>query len=223
MSKVGQWLRPSRTVPRAPWSAGESNWRARPTTLIALVAGLWLFGAGEAALVAAGIGVSPWTVFAQGISAKTGLTLGWSTFWISACVLVLWIPLRRVPGLGTVLNIFVIAAALQSMSTVYPHPTQPVLQVAQVLFGVGVTGIGSGLYLTSHMGTGPRDGLMTGLHERTGLPVGRVRMFIELTVLTIGWLLGGTVGVGTAIFGGLIGQSVAVGLGLASRMSRESF
>lgn len=220
MSRVGDWLRPSRTVPRAPWSAGESNWRAKPSTVLVLSLGLWLFGTGEAALVAAGIGVSPWVVFAQGIANHTGLTIGWATFWISAIVLLVWIPLRRRPGLGTVLNVVLIAAALQVMSPLYPHPSQPVAQVAQVLFGVGLTGIGSGLYLTSHMGTGPRDGLMTGIHERTGLPVGLVRMFIELTVLTVGWFLGGTVGVGTVIFGALIGQSVAVGLGVAGRFAR---
>ena len=205
-------------MPRAPWSAGESNWRANPGTVLALSLGLWLFGTGEAALIAAGIGVSPWTVFAQGVSSHLGITIGWATFWISSCVLLAWIPLRRRPGLGTVLNVVLIAAALQVMSPLYPHPTSPTLQVLQVLFGVGLTGIGSGLYLTSHMGTGPRDGLMTGIHERTGLPVGRVRLYIELTVLTVGWFLGGTVGVGTVLFGALIGQSVAVGLGIVSRL-----
>jgi uncharacterized membrane protein YczE len=178
-----------------------------------LATGLWIFGSGEAALIAAGIGVSP-----QGISVQTGASIGWATFWISATVLLLWIPLRRTPGLGTLLNVVLIAAALEVMSPLYPHPQHPVLQVAQVLIGIGLTGVGSALYLTSAMGTGPRDGLMTGLHERTGLPVGRVRMFIELTVLTAGWLLGGTVGLGTVLFGVLVGQSVAVGLGVVSRI-----
>jgi uncharacterized membrane protein YczE len=213
-----QWLRPHRTVPSAPWSAGHSNWRAKPSTVLILASGLWLFGTGEAALVAAGIGVSPWVVFAQGISLKTGLSIGWSTFWISTTVLLAWIPLRRRPGLGTVLNIILIAAALDVMSPILPHPTNLVAKVAEVLIGIGMTGAASAMYITSNLGTGPRDGLMTGIHELTGVRVGRVRTGIEVLVLTAGWLLGGNVGIGTALFGLLIGQSVAVGFGIVSRL-----
>ena len=220
MGKFAEFLRPHRTVPRTPWSAGELNWKAKPSTILVLVLGLWLFGTGEAALVAAGIGVSPWVVLAQGISLKTGLTIGWATFWVSVCVLLLWIPLRRKPGLGTVLNIIVIAAALEVMIPVFPTPSNTVAQVVEVLLGIGTVGAASALYITCNLGAGPRDGLMTGLHDLTGIRVGRVRTSIEVVVLTIGWLLGGTVGIGTVLFGLLIGQSVAVGFGIVSRITR---
>lgn len=220
MPSFAEWLRPHRTVPRTPWSAGESNWRAHPSTIAVLLVGLWLFGTGEAALVAAGIGVSPWVVLAQGIALKTGLSIGWATFWVSGGVLLLWIPLRRKPGLGTVLNIIVIAAALEVMIPLFPTPTSMVAQVVEVLLGIGTVGAASALYITCNLGSGPRDGLMTGVHDLTGVRVGRVRTTIEVVVLTIGWLLGGTVGIGTVLFGLLIGQSVAVGFGIVSRLAR---
>ena len=219
MPSFGQWLRPARTVPTTPWSAGASNWKASPATILVLVLGLWLFGTGEAALVAAGIGVSPWVVLAQGISVHTHLSIGWATFWVSAVVLLLWVPLRRRPGLGTVLNIIVIACALEVMVPVFPTPSQPVWQVVEALLGIGIVGAGSALYITSNLGPGPRDGLMTGLHDRTGVRIGRVRLGIEVVVMVAGWLLGGTVGIGTALFGLLIGQSVAVGFGIVSRLT----
>lgn len=219
MSSLGQWLRPSRTVPTTPWSAGQSNWKAKPATYVVLLAGLWLFGAGEAAFVSAGIGVSPWVVFAQGISLQTGLSIGWSTFYTSAAILLLWIPLKRKPGAGTIANMIVIAIALEVMTNVYPHPTERLWQLVFVFLGVGMTGVASALYITCNLGTGPRDGLMTGIHERTGIRIGRVRLIIEVIVLTIGWLLGGTVGVGTVFFALLIGQSFAVALSVVTRLT----
>ena len=222
MSSMAQWFRPSRTVPKTFWSAGESNWKAKPSTYAVLIFGLWLFGAGEAAFVAAGIGVSPWTVFAQGVSKQTGLSIGWSTFFSSAIVLLLWIPLKRKPGLGTIANMIVIAIALEVMANVYPQPTERIWQLALVFLGVGLTGFGSGFYLTCNLGTGPRDGLMTGLHNITSVRIGRVRLFIEVIVLTIGWFLGGTVGMGTIIFALFIGQSVAVALGVVTRITDAS-
>ena len=136
----------------------------------------------------------------------------------STAVLLAWIPLKRRPGLGTVLNIILIAAALDVMSPILPHPTNLVAKVAEVLIGIGMTGAASAMYITSNLGTGPRDGLMTGIHELTGVRVGRVRTGIEVLVLTAGWFLGGNVGIGTALFGLLIGQSVAVGFGIVSRL-----
>jgi len=219
VSSLSEWLRPHRTVPVTPWSAGESNWKATPKSYAALIFGLWLFGTGEAALVAANAGVSPWTVFAQGISKQTGLSIGWSTFFISLGALSLWIPLKRKPGLGTVSNIFVIAFTLQNMIPLFPEPTNKVLQIVQVLVGVVIVGFGSAFYITSNLGPGPRDGLMTGIHFRTGIRVGRVRTGIEATVLVVGWLLGGTVGIGTVIFAVLVGQSIAMAFGIVSRIS----
>lgn len=221
MSSLGQWLRPALTVPKTPWGAGESNWRAKPSTLLALLVGLSLFGAGEAALVAANIGQSPWVVFADGLHHTFGIGIGIGTFYISLGVLLLWIPLKRKPGLGTVLNIVVIAWVLELMIPVFPNPTNPIAQVVEVLFGIALVGLGSGLYITCNLGAGPRDGLMTGLHEVTGIRIGRVRLTIEIIVLIVGWLLGGKVGIGTVLFAMLIGQSVAIWFGIVGNIERK--
>lgn len=213
------WLRPARTVPQTSWSAGDSNWRVNPKTFLVLVTGLWLFGTGEAALVAAGLGQSPWTVLAVGVSKQAGISIGWAYFWISAVVLLLWIPLRQKPGIGTFVNIVVIATSLQVMISVFPKPAIISLQIAQVLFGILLVGIGSGLYITCNLGTGTRDGLMTGLHVRTGVSVGNARTVIEVSVVTLGWLMGGIVGLGTLLFALFIGQSVALAFGVVERIS----
>ena len=213
------WLRPARTVPQTSWSAGDSNWKLNPKTFFVLVLGLWLFGSGEAALVAAGLGQSPWTVLAVGVSKQAGISIGWSYFWISAFVLLLWIPLRQKPGIGTFVNIVVIATSLQVMISVFPNPESLPLQITQVLFGILLVGAGSGLYITCNLGTGTRDGLMTGLHARTGVSVGNARTGIEVSVVALGWLLGGVVGIGTLLFALLIGQSVALAFGLVERIS----
>jgi uncharacterized membrane protein YczE len=209
------FLRPSHTVPVTRWRA-SSRWRARPTTLAILVIGLWLFGTGEALLVTSTLGNAPWTVLAQGMSSRLPLSIGMSTFLISGTVLLLWIPLRERPGLGTIANAVVIAVALQVMVTVLPTPQGAVPRLALVLAGIAAIGIGSGLYLTADLGPGPRDGWMTGIHRRTGWPISAVRLGIESSVLVIGWLLGGTVGIGTVLFALLIGPSVGYGLKLAS-------
>mgnify|MGYP003543060173 FL=1 len=211
-------LRGSRTIPRTRFTA-SAVWRPTPASLTTLIIGLWLFGTGDALILASDLGGAPWSVLAQGLSVRTGLGLGWTTFLVSVCVLALWIPLRQKPGLGTVMNIVVIALAL---GITYPYVTPPdslIGRLGLVLLGVGLIGLGSGFYLTSGHGPGPRDGWMTGLHRVTGWPVGRVRLLIELSVLVIGWLLGGIVGIGTAIFALLVGQSVALGLALVQRLS----
>ncbi|MCX6479250.1 MAG: hypothetical protein NTY24_02190 [Mycobacterium sp.] len=187
--------------------------------MTALVVGLWLFGTGDALILASQLGGTPWSVLAQGLSVRTGFGIGWTTLAVSMCVLALWIPLREKPGLGTVMNVLVIALAL---GVTYPRVSTPdslIGQLGLVFLGVALIGVGSGFYLTSGHGPGPRDGWMTGLHRVSGWPVGRVRLLIEVTVLALGWLLGGIVGVGTAIFALLIGQSVALGLGLVHRLS----
>jgi uncharacterized membrane protein YczE len=222
MSKFSEWLRPALTVPRTSWSSGESNWKTTPKSFFVLVLGLWLFGTGEAAFIAANIGVSPWVVFAEGISLNTGWSIGQSTFVISCSVLAFWIPLKSKPGLGTIMNIIVIALALDVMAPLYPHPDQLGLQIALDLFGIILVGIGSALYITSNLGPGPRDGLMTGLHYQSGIRIGRVRMMIEIAVLIVGWRLGGTVGVGTVLFAGLIGQSIALSMGVVSRLAPQA-
>ena len=219
MPKIPSWLKPSKTVPRAPWSAGESNWKASPKTYLVLVTGLWIFGTGEAALVASSAGQSPWVVFAEGISKVSGITIGEATALTSFVVLLAWIPLRMKPGAGTILNAIVIALALEVMIPVYPDPKSQLSQLGLVLLGIALAGLGSALYISSHLGTGPRDGLMTGLHYKTGKPVARIRLTIEVAVLTIGWLIGGTVGIGTLMFALLIGYSVAFWFGLTAKLN----
>ena len=219
MASIGQWLRPALTVPKTSWSAGESNWKVSPKTFFVLMLGLWLFGTGEAFLVDAGIGQSPWTVLAYGLAKTFNLTIGETTFLTSVFVLLLWIPLKRRPGLGTVMNILVVALALEVMIKFLPSPTNFVAQLIEVLIGIAIVGIASGLYITCNVGPGPRDGLMTGLNARTGIRVGRVRLGIEVIVLTIGWALGGIVGIGTLLFAALIGQAVAMSFGVVERLS----
>ena len=211
--KVPGWLRPSRTIPVTPWRSA-SRWRARPPTLGVLILGLALFGTGEALLVVAALGNGPWTVFAQGLTVHTPMSIGLATFVLSVIVLLLWIPLRERPGLGTIANAVIIAVALQIGVQVIPSPSALWLRLLFVIGGIALIGLGSGLYLTTNLGPGPRDGWMTGLHVRFGWPVARVRTGIEVSVVVIGWLLGGTVGLGTVLFALFVGPSVGWGLRL---------
>lgn len=213
------WLRPARSVPVTRWRCA-SRWRPRPASVVFLVAGLYLFGTGDALIVQGGLGVSPWTVLAQGMATRLPISIGMATFIVGTIVLLLWIPLRERPGLGTISNIIVISVALQVGVTVIPPAGHVVLQLVYVLVGIAAIGVGTGFYLTTNLGPGPRDGWMTGIHHRTGWPVGRVRTGIELIALTTGWLLGGTVGIGTVLFALLIGPSVAYGLMLAGFVGR---
>jgi uncharacterized membrane protein YczE len=208
------WLRPARTVPVTRWRS-PSRWSPIPASLVVLLVGLYAFGTGEALIVQGGLGVSPWTVLAQGLSTILPVSIGVATFLVSAVVLLLWIPLRERPGLGTIANALVIAVALQVGVALIPAPQAWPAQLVLVLLGIAMIGLGSGLYLTTNLGPGPRDGWMTGIHLRTGWPVGRVRLGIELVVLGVGWLLGGTVGLGTVLFALLIGPAVAQGLAIA--------
>lgn len=208
--------RGARTVPTTRWSATGSRWRARPATLLTLVAGLWLFGTGDAMLIDAGIGNSPWTVFAEGLGEQVGISVGAATFATSVAILLSWPLLRERPGLGTIANAVVIAVAIDAMRPVLPDPGAPVAELAQTLAGIALVGLGSGLYLTCHLGPGPRDGLMTGLQRVTGRPVATIRLGIEVAAVTAGWLLGGTVGLGTVLFALLVGYAVSLGLAVVS-------
>jgi uncharacterized membrane protein YczE len=186
-----------------------------------LIFGLIFFGIGEAFLVVTRLGNSPWVVLSEGISLNTPFNIGESTFLISIAVLALWIPLRQRPGFGTLANIVVIAAAIEIGLALIPVVNNLYLKFFYIFFGIGLVGIGSALYITCGLGTGPRDGLMTGLHFKTGVRVGRVRLGIEVVALSIGALLGGSLGVGTALFALLIGQSVAVSLGVVERLTAK--
>lgn len=215
------FLRGSHTVPRTNWTA-SAKWRPSVATFTILIFGLYLFGTGEALFVQAGLGNGPWTVFAQGVSKQTGLPLGVATLLISAVVLMLWWPLRQSPGLGTVANMIVIAGALQIGIAVIPPAHQLWVRILMVFAGIVGVGAASGLYLTCGLGPGPRDGWMTAIHFKTGIPVARVRMAIEILVLAIGWLLGGVVGFGTLAFAFLIGRSVAIWLGVVAKFTHPT-
>ena len=214
-------LRPAKEVPLTWWSADDSmTTRPRGQTLIILLVGLWIFGTGDAILIAAGIGNTPWTVLAEGIANNIDRSVGQATFLVSVAVLFLWIPLKEKPGIGTILNAIVIAAAIEVMVPRLPTPDSFEIALLQVLAGVLLIGIGSGLYLTANLGPGPRDGWMTGLQKASGIPIGRVRGAIEVSVLALGWLLGGTFWVGTILFAVLIGPVVAICLNIAGRLGQ---
>ena len=207
-----------RAVPRVRWSA-TSRWRPRPATLLVLLAGLWLFGTGEALLVASHLGNTPWTVLAQGVSRHSPLSIGEATFAISLVVLLAWIPLRERPGFGTIANAVVIAVAIDAMLRVLPQPDATIGRLGEVVAAIASIGIGSGLYLTTWLGPGPRDGWMTGLARRTHIPIATVRLSIELSALVSGWLLGGRVGLGTVVFALTIGYAVSFSMTSVGRFA----
>lgn len=213
-------LAPHKTVPITPWRA-ESRWQLSPTRVLILFVGLIVFGLGDSLLIQGNLGNAPWTVFAQGLTLKTGLSIGEATLVISTFVLLIWIPLREKPGFGTLSNIVLIATFIQVGTQVFPEQNSLATGIAFDLLGIALVGLGSALYITCGLGPGPRDGAMTGIHYRTGIRVGRVRLGIEIVVLIIGWLMGGTVGLGTALFALLIGQSVAIFLGIVARLTQK--
>jgi len=215
-----EFLRPHKTVPDTPWTA-TSRWHLTPLRTAVLFFGLFIFGLGDSLLIQSEIGNAPWSVLAQGIANKLDITMGWSTFAISTVVLLLWIPLKEKPGFGTVSNIALIAIAIQVGVTIFPSQDSYLLGIIYCLIGIAMVGIGSSLYITCGLGPGPRDGLMTALHNKSGVRIGRVRLAIEGTVLVAGWLLGGTLGLGTLMFALLIGQSIAISLGVVSRVTNS--
>jgi uncharacterized protein len=222
---VRNFLRPSKTIPSTSWRAdttwGLLNGKQSLQRFLILIFGLTLFGIGEAFLVITSLGNSPWVVLSEGISLNSNLNIGQATFFVSLMVLFFWIPLKQKPGFGTLANIVVISASIELGLLIIPEGNNLALKVFYVLFGILLVGIGSALYITCGLGTGPRDGLMTGLHYRTGVRVGRVRLGIEMVALTTGALLGGSLGVGTALFALLIGQSVAISLGVLGRLTSK--
>jgi uncharacterized membrane protein YczE len=219
-SKVLAFFKPHKTVPLTPWRA-EHRWQLSPMRIAILFFGLAIFGLGDSLLVQGDVGNAPWTVFSQGITFKTGLSIGWATFVISIFVLLIWIPLNEKPGFGTLANIVLIATFIELGTHIFPKQDDLVFGIAFSFIGIALVGLGSALYITCGLGPGPRDGAMTGIHYKTGVRVGRVRLGIELLVLTIGWLMGGRVGIGTALFALLIGQSVAISLGILARLTER--
>jgi uncharacterized membrane protein YczE len=196
----------SELAPSAPAAHGiRLLWVRR---IAQLLVGLFLYGIAIALMVRAGIGVSPWDVLTQGLSLQTGLAFGLLTNLIGVVVLLLWIPIRQKPGVGTVLNVLLIGPSAQLGLWLVPQQTVPWVQGLVFTAGLLLLAIATGLYIGARLGPGPRDGLMTGIHRRTGWRIWIVRTGIEVTVLTIGWLLGGQVGIGTLAFALLIGPLV---------------
>ncbi|MER5733230.1 hypothetical protein ABT084_33700 [Streptomyces sp. NPDC002138] len=184
-------------LPRTP--------RRLPRRLFQLYLGLAVYGGSSALLVRAGLGLDPWDVFHQGIAERTGWSIGTVSVAVGALVLLLWVPLRQRPGLGTVSNVFAVGLAMDATLALVPDVCGAVAQGALLVAGIVLNGVATGLYIAARFGPGPRDGLMTGLHRRTGRSVRLVRTAIELTVLGAGFLLGGSVGIGTVAYALAIG------------------
>jgi uncharacterized membrane protein YczE len=178
-----------KSVPTTQWSSDEPlNFSPKPLTLFFLILGLFLFGLGESLIITASIGMSPWTVLAEGLSLTSGLSIGVLTFIISLVVLLLWIPLKQKAGIGTILNVIIIAAVIEWSLPYLPHPETYLMQIFQAILGTLIVGFASGIYLIANLGPGPRDGLMTGCQRVTNLPIAWVRVFLEITVISIGWV-----------------------------------
>jgi len=215
-NKFLEFLRPHRTIPHVPWTA-KNRWDLSPLRVTILVIALFFFGLGDALLIQSHTGNAPWSVFAQGLSIHTGLDLGICTFIISGFILLLWWPLGERPGFGTLANMVVIAIGIQVGVDTFPVPHHLAIGILYDFIGIAFVGIASAFYITCGLGPGPRDGLMTSLHNKTGIRVSRIRLMIEGGALICGWFLGGRLGIGTALFALLIGQSVAISLGAVSK------
>ncbi len=206
-------------IPKVNWSSEKPyNFRPKFSTFFFLCFGLTLFGLGEGLLIVSFTGASPWSVLAQGISLNVNLSIGMITFLISIGVLILWIPLGQKLGMGTIFNALIIALMIDLCIKFVPTPLDYIHQLILAIFSVLMVGIGGGIYLVSNLGAGPRDGLMIGLQKKTNLPIAVVRATLEISVVSIGWYLGGTVGTGTLLFAFGIGPCVALGLFLVDKI-----
>lgn len=217
---IRHFLRPHRSVPVTPWTAPH-RWAITAPRFLVLSIGLLIFGFGDGLLIQSNIGNSPWSVLAQGVSFHSPLSIGLATLVISVLILFLWIPLKEKIGFGTLANAVLIAISIQITTTFFPLQHSLISGIVVALFGIFAVGLGTSLYITCGLGPGPRDGLMTGLHNLTGVRVGRVRLFLEGLVCLFGFLLGGHLGLGTALFALLVGQSIAIFLGVVSRITAK--
>ena len=205
-------------IPKVKWSSEKPfNFKPKFSTFFFLCFGLSLFGLGEGLLIVSFTGASPWSVLAQGISLNVNLSIGTITLLISIAVLILWIPLGQKPGMGTIFNALIIAIMIDLCIKYVPTPSNYIHQLILAVISVIMVGIGGGIYLVSNLGAGPRDGLMIGLQKVTNFPIAVVRATLEISVVSIGWYLGGTVGVGTLLFAFGIGPCVALGLYLVDK------
>ena len=211
-----------KSVPLTHWSSDKPlNPSPRPITVFLLCTGLTLFGLGESLIIAASVGMSPWVVLSEGLAINTGLSIGMITFLTSVIILLLWIPLKQSIGIGTILNAIIIASVLDWSLPYLPYPETYLEKVVQTIFGTLVVGFGSALYLIANLGPGPRDGLMTGIQIATGQPIALIRVLLEVTVISVGWFIGGTIGIGTVIFAFGVGPALSLGLYYVSSISKR--
>ncbi|MDA7562482.1 hypothetical protein N8727_02930 [Candidatus Pelagibacter sp.] len=202
-----------KNIPKVSWSSEKPlNLKPKFSTFFFLCFGLTLFGLGEGLLIVSFAGASPWSVFAQGIALNVDFSIGVITILVSIGVLIFWVPLNQKPGIGTILNAIIIGLMIDVCIKFVPTPENYIYQILLAIVAVLTVGLGGGIYLVANLGAGPRDGLMVGLQKKTNLPIAAVRGSLEITVMSIGWYLGGTVGVGTLLFAFGIGPAVALGL-----------
>ena len=207
-------------IPRLSWSSkSPRNLKPSFKTLFLLCFGLIIFGFGEGLLIISTIGASPWNVLHQGLALNLGLSVGTWAFLISLIVLLLWFFLDEKIGIGTILNFIIIAIMIDLTVYFFKAPELWINQFILCSVSVLMVGLGSGIYLIARLGPGPRDGLMTGLQKKTGFSIAQVRGVIEIIVVSCGWLLGGTVGVGTLLYALGIGPAVAFGLNIIKKTS----
>ena len=208
-----------KNIPKVSWSSEKPlNLKPKFSSLFFLVIGLILFGLGEGLLIVSFAGASPWSVLAQGISLNVNFSTGIITIFVSIGVLLLWLPLKQKPGIGTILNAIIIGLMIDVCINFVPTPENYINQVLLAIAAVLTVGLGGGIYLVANLGAGPRDGLMVGLQKKTNLPIALVRGAIEITVMSVGWYLGGIVGLGTLLFAFGIGPAVALGLYLVGKI-----
>ena len=208
-----------KNIPKVNWSSEKPyNFKPKFSTLSFCCFGLMLFGLGEGLLIVSFTGASPWSVLAQGLSLNVNLSIGIITFLISVTVLIFWIPLGQKPGIATILNALVISIMIDLCIKFVPTPSNYINQLILAVISVITVGIGGGIYLVANLGAGPRDGLMVGLQKLTNFPIAAVRGTLEISVVSVGWYLGGTVGIGTILFAFGIGPCVALGLYLVDKI-----
>jgi uncharacterized membrane protein YczE len=220
MTDVPSWyeilFKGHKTIPITSWRS-TSRWKFNIKTFAVLMIGFFFFGVGEGLVYLSAIGNSPWIVLSEGLTNYSPFEIGTATLIISIFVFLLWIPLKEKPGAGTVFNILMIPFWIEITIHLFPRTESYGFGIVLAIIGVLCVGLGSALYLTTNLGPGPRDGLMTSLHTKTGVRVSRVRLSIETSVLLAGFLMGGTVGLGTLIFALGIGRAVALWLAVVAR------
>ena len=207
-------------IPNLSWSSkSPKNLKPSFKTLFLLCFGLIIFGFGEGLLIISTIGASPWNVLHQGLAINLGLSVGSWAFLVSLIVLLFWFFLDEKIGMGTILNVIIIAIMIDLTIVFFDAPKLWVNQFLLCVISVLMVGLGSGIYLIARLGPGPRDGLMTGLQRKTSFSIALIRGSIELIIVSCGWLLGGTVGVGTLLYALGIGPAVAFGLSIVKKTS----